>query len=316
MKIQCSVCEAAEAAVLCCADEAALCWGCDRKVHAANKLAGKHQRIPLSTSSSEMPMCDICQETVGYFFCLEDRSLLCRKCDVAIHKANPLVSAHKRFLLTGVRVGLEAVEAQPSSSLVKTQTAEKITKPESRSLPSGTNPVSSTAQLNKSPLVQANVRNDFPSSKLHISGGSSSGGISQWHLDEFIGLGEFTQNFNFMDDISTKADNGKLGDPYCSDILGAANGELEGIDCMSHVPESFWAVPQITSPPTSSGLYWPTKDFQNQTDSSVFVPTSWPTKDCQTRPDSSVFVPTSSPLQSFDHHDRTLDTSLKRRRRF
>ena len=61
MKIQCNVCEAAEAAVLCCADEAALCWACDEKVHAANKLAGKHQRVPLSVSSSSLPKCDICQ---------------------------------------------------------------------------------------------------------------------------------------------------------------------------------------------------------------------------------------------------------------
>lgn len=61
MKIQCNVCEVAEANVLCCADEAALCWSCDEKVHAANKLASKHQRVPLSASSSSMPMCDICQ---------------------------------------------------------------------------------------------------------------------------------------------------------------------------------------------------------------------------------------------------------------
>ncbi|CAI9303839.1 unnamed protein product [Lactuca saligna] len=103
MKIQCNVCEAAEATVLCCADEAALCWACDEKVHAANKLASKHQRVPLSTSTSQMPKCDICQEAVGYFFCLEDRALLCRKCDIAIHKVNTLVSSHQRFLLTGVK---------------------------------------------------------------------------------------------------------------------------------------------------------------------------------------------------------------------
>lgn len=61
MKIQCDVCERAEALVLCCADEAALCWDCDQKVHAANKLAGKHQRLPLSHPSSQAPKCDICQ---------------------------------------------------------------------------------------------------------------------------------------------------------------------------------------------------------------------------------------------------------------
>lgn len=67
MKIQCNVCEAAEANVLCCADEAALCYTCDEKVHAANKLASKHQRVSLSNSSSPMPKCDICQvQIIGY----------------------------------------------------------------------------------------------------------------------------------------------------------------------------------------------------------------------------------------------------------
>jgi hypothetical protein len=38
---------------------------------------------------------------------VEDRALLCRSCDVAVHTANAFVSAHRRFLLTGVQVGLE-----------------------------------------------------------------------------------------------------------------------------------------------------------------------------------------------------------------
>jgi hypothetical protein len=67
MKIQCNVCEAAEANVLCCADEAALCRSCDETVHAANKLASKHQRVPLSTSSPQIPKCDICQVIIFYF---------------------------------------------------------------------------------------------------------------------------------------------------------------------------------------------------------------------------------------------------------
>ncbi|GFS45423.1 light-regulated zinc finger protein 1 [Actinidia rufa] len=61
MKIQCTACEAVEAKVLCCADDAALSLGCDEKVHAANSLARKHRRVPLSSSSSRMPKCDICQ---------------------------------------------------------------------------------------------------------------------------------------------------------------------------------------------------------------------------------------------------------------
>ncbi|KAJ1258059.1 hypothetical protein BS78_10G045300 [Paspalum vaginatum] len=122
MKIQCNACGAAEARVLCCADEAALCVACDKEVHAANKLAGKHQRVPLlsdadapaaAAAAPAVPKCDICQEASGYFFCLEDRALLCRDCDVAIHTVNSFVSVHQRFLLTGVQVGLDPADPVP-----------------------------------------------------------------------------------------------------------------------------------------------------------------------------------------------------------
>ncbi|KAL1567259.1 hypothetical protein AAHA92_02756 [Salvia divinorum] len=298
MKIQCNVCEAAEANVLCCADEAALCWPCDQKVHAANKLAGKHQRVPLSTASSQMPKCDICQETVGYFFCLEDRALLCRKCDVAIHTANSLVSGHQRFLLTGVKVGLEATEAHAEPSVGKAYNAEKISEPEPHSLlRKATPPASSPAQYGKSVPVQASGCGDFPLSKLSFYGGSSAGSISQWQFDEFLGYGDFTQSYNFMDKESSKADSGKLGSSDSSQILLAADGELEGDDCLGQVPETYWAVPQITSPPTSSGLHWP-KSFQHPPESAVFVP------------DIS-----SPPLLNLRHHqDHSHATNSKRRR--
>jgi hypothetical protein len=61
MKIQCDVCEKAPATVICCADEAALCARCDIEVHAANKLASKHQRLHLQCLSNKLPKCDICQ---------------------------------------------------------------------------------------------------------------------------------------------------------------------------------------------------------------------------------------------------------------
>ena len=68
MKVQCDVCAAEAASVFCCADEAALCDACDRRVHRANKLAGKHRRVsllhPCSSSSAaaqKPPLCDICQ---------------------------------------------------------------------------------------------------------------------------------------------------------------------------------------------------------------------------------------------------------------
>ncbi|XP_047052044.1 B-box zinc finger protein 22-like [Lolium rigidum] len=131
MKIGCDACGQAEAAVLCCADEAALCRRCDAAVHSANKLAGRHHRVALLSSTpacssppgqgddgGSHPACDICQEKTGYFFCVEDRALLCRSCDVAVHTASPHVSAHRRFLITGVRVGAaqDHIDADPSGA--------------------------------------------------------------------------------------------------------------------------------------------------------------------------------------------------------
>ncbi|CAM0903261.1 unnamed protein product [Alopecurus aequalis] len=134
MKIACDACGQAAAAVLCCADEAALCRRCDAAVHSANKLAGRHHRIELLSSTpacssspvagddgGSHPACDICQEKTGYFFCVEDRALLCRSCDLAVHTASPNVSAHRRFLITGVRVGaaqdlIGVAVVSPSSS--------------------------------------------------------------------------------------------------------------------------------------------------------------------------------------------------------
>ncbi|KAK2638668.1 hypothetical protein Ddye_026463 [Dipteronia dyeriana] len=267
MKIQCNVCEAAEAKVLCCADEAALCWECDDKVHAANKLAGKHQRVPLSVSSSQRPNCDICQETSGFFFCLEDRALLCRKCDVAIHTANTYVSAHQRFLLTGVKVGLEPADLGGSSSTVKSTSGEKVSETKSHSLSRRGTPMSLTGEYNQVLPRNAGGGGDFTMTKVSFAGGSAAGSIPSWQMDDFLGLPEFNQNYGYMDNGSSKNDTGKRGD---SDIR-SADEEHDDDECLGHVPETSWAVPQVPSPPTASGLYWP-KNSQNQSDSAVFVP--------------------------------------------
>ncbi|EAY86891.1 hypothetical protein OsI_08275 [Oryza sativa Indica Group] len=115
MKVQCDVCAAEAASVFCCADEAALCDACDRRVHRANKLAGKHRRFSLlnpsasgrSPTSTTAPLCDICQEKRGFLFCKEDRAILCRECDVPVHTASELTMRHSRYLLTGVRLSSE-----------------------------------------------------------------------------------------------------------------------------------------------------------------------------------------------------------------
>jgi len=108
MKIQCDVCEKAPATLICCADEAALCAKCDVEVHAANKLASKHQRLFLDSLSTKFPPCDICLEKAAFIFCVEDRALLCRDCDEATHAPNTRSANHQRFLATGIRVALSS----------------------------------------------------------------------------------------------------------------------------------------------------------------------------------------------------------------
>ncbi|KAJ6949997.1 hypothetical protein NC651_003847 [Populus alba x Populus x berolinensis] len=271
MKIQCNVCEAAEANVLCCADEAALCRACDETVHAANKLASKHQRVPLSTSSPQIPKCDICQEAAGFFFCLEDRALLCRKCDVAIHTANTHVSAHQRFLLTGVKVGLESTDPGASSSPGKSPSGEKTTL-EMKSLPVSRRGTSMPLASPCNQVFPANVCGvgEFGPAKLPYSGGSAASSISQWQIDEFLELAEFNQHYGYMDNGSSKADSGKHGDSDSSAILRSAEEEVDDEECLGQVPDSSWAVPQIPSPPTASGLYWP-KSIHHS-DTAIFVP--------------------------------------------
>ncbi|KAK4477136.1 hypothetical protein RD792_016347 [Penstemon davidsonii] len=105
MKIQCDFCGKEEAYVLCTADEAALCQNCDKRVHNANKLATKHHRFSLlHPQYRESPFCDICQERRALLFCQEDRALLCRECDIPIHKSNEHTKKHNRFLLTGAKI--------------------------------------------------------------------------------------------------------------------------------------------------------------------------------------------------------------------
>jgi len=49
------------------------------RVHGANKLALKHERVALKPQA-EGSLCDICQEEQAIMFCSEDRALICRRC--------------------------------------------------------------------------------------------------------------------------------------------------------------------------------------------------------------------------------------------
>lgn len=68
-----------------------------------------------------------------------------------------------------------------------------------------------------------------------------------------------------------QADSGKLEDSD-SPVLRSSEEEMkEDDDYLGCVPDSSWTVPQIPSPPTASGLYWP-RDPQYSSHSALFVP--------------------------------------------
>ncbi|CAA7402440.1 unnamed protein product [Spirodela intermedia] len=266
MKILCNACEAAEARVYCCADEAALCWECDQKVHAANKLASKHQRVPLTSSSSSLvPKCDICQDALGYFFCLNDRALLCRKCDVSIHSVNSLVSAHQRFLVTGVRVGIEPNER--TSSVAREQ---EIPQPPPKLASEGSLSMSLSRGEHKAGPNQVGWNESFPVSRAVVNGGATTPSMSGWPLNEFFGA-DFNHDCGFQGNESSKANSGKLGNSEDSSVHRCGDEELELECCMDQVPDMRWTVPEITSPPTSSGVNWP-RNPRSAAEASVFVP--------------------------------------------
>ncbi|CAH2061620.1 unnamed protein product, partial [Thlaspi arvense] len=101
MRILCDVCESAAAIIFCAADEAALCYSCDEKVHMCNKLASRHVRVGLADPNNA-PNCDICENAPAFFYCEIDGSSLCLQCDMVVHVGGK--RTHRRFLLLRQRI--------------------------------------------------------------------------------------------------------------------------------------------------------------------------------------------------------------------
>ncbi|KAF5796933.1 putative transcription factor interactor and regulator Znf-B family [Helianthus annuus] len=178
MKIQCDVCNEKEAVVYCSADEAALCFACDHSVHHANKLAGKHPRFNLlHPPPKDFPVCDICQEKKAFLFCQQDRAILCKDCDVGIHKVNQLTRNHSRFLLTGVKLS-------PTASLYSSSTTKNGVVGGQQGKP-----------LASMIMKKAGVQTPSPHHESNGLGpGSSTSSISEylietlpgWHVEDFL----------------------------------------------------------------------------------------------------------------------------------
>ncbi|KAI0510654.1 hypothetical protein KFK09_011262 [Dendrobium nobile] len=211
MRIGCDVCKTAAAAVICCADEAALCAKCDVEVHAANKLAGKHRRLPLSCDTSKLPRCDICQDKAAFIFCVEDRALFCQDCDEAIHIAGTLSGNHQRLLATGIRVGLISAQNMDSN--------KHHSEP-----PSGH---SMTQTCKKTPLKKQTP--------------SASSIPSAWAVDDFLQLSDYESGYKKDSSVGF----GELS--WFTDIDFSHEGASEGSLSQAEVPEMLFKQPSSES---------------------------------------------------------------------
>ncbi|EEE65515.1 hypothetical protein OsJ_20956 [Oryza sativa Japonica Group] len=77
----CDGCRAAPSVVYCRADAAYLCASCDARVHAANRVASRHERVRV---------CEACERAPAALACRADAAALCFAFDVQVHSANPL----------------------------------------------------------------------------------------------------------------------------------------------------------------------------------------------------------------------------------
>ncbi|GLJ43189.1 hypothetical protein SUGI_0896570 [Cryptomeria japonica] len=84
----CDACRITSCLLYCKADSAYLCMDCDLKVHGANKLASRHERVW---------MCEVCEQAPAAVTCKADAAVLCLTCDADIHSANPLARRHDRL---------------------------------------------------------------------------------------------------------------------------------------------------------------------------------------------------------------------------
>ena len=98
----CDTCRSAACTVYCRADSAYLCTGCDARIHAANRVASRHERVWV---------CEACERAPAAFVCKADAASLCTACDADIHSANPLARRHQRVPILPISGNLHGPHA-------------------------------------------------------------------------------------------------------------------------------------------------------------------------------------------------------------
>lgn len=94
----CSFCGIKTADVYCISDKASLCLKCDKKVHEANILVQKHERVPIDekeASETDHGFCSEHSQVQLQFFCESCRIPVCVHCKMVGNHSSGQASLHK-----------------------------------------------------------------------------------------------------------------------------------------------------------------------------------------------------------------------------
>jgi len=209
-----------------------------------------------------------------------------------VHTANAFVSGYRRFLLTGVQVGLQPDAQEPAPDPPNAAAAAPPplpTPPPAKKARSSPAPLYSDDDIDwgaggpdvgvarnlpdwslvdeqfaapvptpAEPMVSRTPSKRSPRRTLTAAftiQGGFAGGMPDWPLDEFFGFSEFNAGLGFTENGTSKADSGKLGSTDGSPTGRSSSDSAQ--DFFGQVPEFHqWPVPELPSPPTASGLHW------------------------------------------------------------
>lgn len=120
------------------------------------------------------------QERRAFLFCREDRAILCRECDIAIHRANEQTKRHTRYLLTGVKLSSSSCSSVYTSSSSSSSCSEANT--------NNNNNISENFSSQKSIELNDCLVNDNknlnPMSTSNISEYFDT--LPSWRVDDFL----------------------------------------------------------------------------------------------------------------------------------
>lgn len=139
-------------------------------------------------------------------FCQQDRALLCKDCDLPIHKANEHTKNHNRFLLTGVKLSASsAVYTAASPEATVTDNTCDVVPSFNKSQNSINKPLSVTNQPSTPKIATLSSEKNINPQMMVVNGGSngSTSSISEylmemlpgWHVEDFLDSSSLSNAF-------------------------------------------------------------------------------------------------------------------------